>query len=351
MHVLAMQVEYSEIEIKKRYPLRISRGEYSGSINLFVTLSESEHTGLGECAPGETTGASTAMECRQQLEDFVANYDLANSSPYDSWQAARAANIAPCAYAGLDIAWWDWLAKQASMPLYRFLGLSNCSVATSVTIGIVPPEVVHERVPEIISRTGARYLKVKLGSPDGIEADQTMFNVVNEVTKDYEVGIRVDANGGWSLEDAKRMMAWLARRETEYVEQPLSHACDEQLPELFHNRPLPIYIDESCNFKSDAARLAHTVDGVNLKLMKCGGITEALAIVATARAHGLKTMIGCMGESSVSISAGAAIGSLFDYIDLDSQLNLLPDPAEGAVLRNGVVTPTDDYGHGGRLKC
>jgi L-alanine-DL-glutamate epimerase-like enolase superfamily enzyme len=346
-----MQIEYSEIELKKRYPLRISRGEYSGSINLFVTLNKDGHTGLGECAPGKTTGASTATECQQQLEDFIANFDLANASPYDSWQAARAANVAPCAYAGLDIAWWDWLAKQASMPLYRLLGFSNRNVATSVTIGIVPPDVARERVPEIISRTGARYLKVKLGSPDGIDADQTMLNAVSEVAKSANVGIRVDANGGWSLEDAKTMMTWLAQQETEYVEQPLSHTCDDQLPELFSHRPLPIYVDESCNFKTDVARLAHTVDGVNLKLMKCGGITEALAIVATARAHELKTMIGCMGESSVSISAGAAIGSLFDYIDLDSQLNLLPDPAEGAVLRNGIVTPTDDYGHGGRLKC
>jgi muconate cycloisomerase len=92
------------------------------------------------------------------------------------------------------------------------------------------------------------------------------------------------------------------------------------------------------------------VDGVNLKLMKCGGITEALRIVATARAFGIKTMIGCMSESSIAIAAGAAMGSLFDHIDLDSHLNLNPDPAEGAPIVDGVVTPTDRPGHGGRLK-
>ncbi len=346
-----MQLGCSEIELKKRYPLRISRGEYWGSVNLFVSLSNDGNTGLGECAPGETTGASTATECAQQLNDFADNYDLADSNPHAAWQAAHDANVAPCAYAGLDIAWWDLLAKQAAMPLYKLLGLSKQSVPTSLTIGIVPPEVVRERVPEIITRTGARYLKVKLGSPEGIDADKTMFNAIIETVKDSDVGIRVDANGGWSLEDSRHMVSWLANHGTEYVEQPLHQSCDDQLPELFRDRALPIYVDESCNFKTDVARLAHAVDGVNLKLMKCGGITEALRIVATARAHGLKTMIGCMGESSVSISAGAAIGSLFDYIDLDSQLNLAPDPAEGAVLKNGIVTPTDTPGHGGRLRC
>jgi muconate cycloisomerase len=91
------------------------------------------------------------------------------------------------------------------------------------------------------------------------------------------------------------------------------------------------------------------VDGVNLKLMKCGGLTEALRIVAVARAFGLKTMIGCMGESSVSISAGAAIGALFDHIDLDSHLNLAPDPATGVSLKNGVITPNNHPGHGAQL--
>lgn len=346
-----MQLNCSEIELKKRYPLRISRGEYWGSVNLFVSLNDDNKTGIGECAPGKTTGAASAGECAQQLNDFVTNYDLDNSNPYDAWHTARDAGVAPCAYAGLDIAWWDLLAKQASMPLHRLLGLSNRSVPTSVTIGIVPPDVVRERVPEIITRTGAKYLKVKLGSPEGIDSDKAMFSAITETVKNFEIGIRVDANGGWSLKDARHMMVWLADRHTEYIEQPLHNFCDDQLPELFRDRALPIYIDESCNFKTDVARLAHTVDGVNLKLMKCGGITEALGIVATARAHGLKTMIGCMGESSVSISAGAAIGSLFDYIDLDSQVNLAPDPAEGALLKNGIVTPTDAYGHGGRLTC
>jgi muconate cycloisomerase len=145
------------------------------------------------------------------------------------------------------------------------------------------------------------------------------------------------------------MMAWLAERGVDYVEQPLVEGAEDDLPLIFENRPLRIFVDESCRFSQDIPKWAHTVDGVNLKLMKCGGITEALRIVATARAFGLKTMIGCMSESSIAIAAGAALGSLFDYIDLDSHLNLNPDPAEGAPIVEGMIVPSDNPGHGGAL--
>ena len=117
------------------------------------------------------------------------------------------------------------------------------------------------------------------------------------------------------------------------------------------NRALPIFIDESCRFSTDVVRLASCIDGVNLKLMKCGGITEALRIVATARAHGLQTMIGCMGESSVAIAAGASLGALFDHIDLDSHLNLAPDPAVGLEFLEGIVCVSQTPGHGAQLIC
>ena len=147
------------------------------------------------------------------------------------------------------------------------------------------------------------------------------------------------------------MMSWLKDHGCDYIEQPLNSEADDQLPALFSDRALPIFVDESCCLSSDVARLADYVDGVNLKLMKCGGVTEALRITATARAHGLKTMIGCMGESSVAIAAGASLGALFDYIDLDSHLNLLEDPAQGLELVEGVVKVPEVSGHGAKLTC
>ena len=147
------------------------------------------------------------------------------------------------------------------------------------------------------------------------------------------------------------MIAWLADQGVDYVEQPLAEGEEAGLPEVFANRKLPIFVDESCRFASDIPAWATYVDGVNLKLMKCGGITEALRIVATARAHGLLTMIGCMSESSIAIAAGAAMSGLFDYIDLDSHTNLKPDPANGAELIDGIVWPQDRPGHGASMNA
>ena len=170
-----------------------------------------------------------------------------------------------------------------------------------------------------------------------------------ESAKSSKIAIRVDANGGWALDDAKEMIKWLSERNAEYIEQPLSEGNEDQLKFLFKGRSLPIFVDESCRFSEDVPRLANFVDGVNLKLMKCGGITEALRILNTARSFGLKTMIGCMSESSVSISAGASLTGIIDYVDLDSHYNLFPDPSSGAVMINGVTMTNNGNGHGANL--
>lgn len=338
---------FRTLELVKRYPLQISRGTSASSENLFVTISDGQHKGVGELAPATGSGW-TAQQGQEQLEKYLASNPCLKS-PHNVWAEMREAQIDPPAMAALDIALWDLLAKQAQMPLHKLLGLPKQCAPTSETIGINPPEVIRERVPEILQRTGAKFLKIKLGSPEGIEADKQNFAAAQEAAKPFGVGLRVDANGGWSAPDAKSMMNWLAERGVDYVEQPLPEGSEDQLTALFKARPLPIFIDESCRFSSDVAKYADRVDGINLKLMKCGGITEALRIVAVARAHGLKTMIGCMSESSIAIAAGASIGALFDHIDLDSHLNLNPDPATGAPMVEGVICPRDVPGHGAEL--
>ena len=342
-----MDVEYRTLHLKKRFPLAISRGVIAGSDNLFVRVSAGGLTGWGEMAPGSTEGADTPQAGERMLREFMDD-GLDPASIHRTYANAVEAGVAPCALAALDMALWDLRAKEAGMPLHRLLGLARRAVPTSLTIGINPPEVVRERVP-LLLEADARALKIKLGSPEGIEADKAMFAAVVEAASGADVVLRVDANGGWSAGDARHMMRWLAERGAEYVEQPLVRGAEDQLVELFRDRPLPIFVDESCRTSADIPAFADRVDGVNLKLMKCGGITEALRIVATARAFGLKTMIGCMGESSVSIAAGASLSELFDYIDLDSHLNLDPDPAEGARMADGTVLPDEVPGHGGRL--
>lgn len=316
------------------------------SENLFVSVSDGTHTGIGELSPA--TGSEwTSARGQAQLEGFVAKGFPVD--PFDNEAAMREAEIDPPARAALDVALWDLLAKQAGVPLYRLLGLPRRAVPTSVTIGLNPPEVTRARVAHILGATGAKCLKIKLGSPDGREFDRAHFLAAAEAAQPFGVSLRVDANGGWTVDEAIQMNRWLADRGVEYVEQPLAKGEEEGLPYLFTDRPLPIFVDESIRDSPDVLKVAHSVDGINLKLMKCGGITEALRIVAVARACGLKTMIGCMSETSIAIAAGASISALFDFIDLDSHLNLDPDPAMGAEIVNGVVLPRNVPGHGAEL--
>ncbi len=325
----------------------ISRGISRGSENLFVGITKDNITGWGECSPGKREGAATAQSAQKHLESFLKQLQEGLSIQQVTEQA-RQQQIPLCALAGLDIALWDWLGKKAGLPLYRIFGVGIPTVPTSVTIGINPPDVVRERIPEILKENRFKALKIKLGSPEGIEADQAMFSQVVESVKPYHVQLRVDANGGWDVDDAIRMMKWIVNQapQTDYVEQPLQEGQESELRKLFKDRPLPIFVDESCRLSCDILKWSDFVDGINLKLMKCGGITEALRIIATAKAFGLKTMIGCMGESSMSISAGVAISGLVDYIDLDSHLNLDPDPCSGATLIRGITTPNQHPGHG-----
>lgn len=343
-----IRVSFQTLQVQKLYPLMISRGTMSSSENLIVLASDGTHTGVGELSPA-TGSAWTAERGQAQLEAFATEALVAN--PHENYARMRRAYIDPPAMAAMDVALWDLLAKQANMPLYRLLGLPKPTHPTSVTIGINPPEVTRERVPAILSATGAKCLKIKLGSPQGRDHDKAHFTAAADAAAPFGAKLRVDANGGWTVREAIEMCSWLADRGVDYVEQPLAEGQEDGLSELFPSRGLPIFVDESVRFASDVIAVADRVDGINLKLMKCGGITEALRIVAAARACGLQTMIGCMSETSIAIAAGAAIGGLFDHIDLDSHLNMNPDPASGAPIVDGVIVPTENPGHGASLNA
>ncbi|MEK9603629.1 MAG: dipeptide epimerase [Flavobacteriaceae bacterium] len=344
-----MQIKFHKVLLKKRFPLAISRGVRGDSFNLFLSYEKDGFVGWGEGAPGKNEKAATVDEMIDQLEFF-----LETEKQLDATKAlnrnAKQMGIAPCAYAALDMALWDWKAKKARLPLHELIQFPKPSVPTSLTLGIIPPEQVKERISLLLDNTSAKALKIKLGSPKGIEADQQMFAQVLESVKKYQLKIRVDANGGWSTKDAIHMMKWLADRGVDYIEQPLEEGQESELKYLFPNRPLPIFIDESCRYAEDVGKWADCIDGVNIKLMKCGGITEALQIIENTKKYSLKSMIGCMSESSVSIAAGAALSGGIDHIDLDSHYNLAPDPASGVQMLAGVTVPDFVPGHGGILK-
>lgn len=343
-----MIIKTTPLTLIKRYPLTISRGTASGSQNLLIEVIHEGQSGFGEFSPVSIGDGEETSETAQAALSFW-NKVLQSVSPFEMQRIEEIGggeHKNRAAWCALDMALYDWVGKRVGLPVYRLLGLSPQKIVpTSLTVGINPPDVVRERIPDLLARLRPKELKIKLGSPEGIEADKAMFEVVHELTPP-EVGLRVDANGGWTVEGAQQMVCWLAERGVAYVEQPLPRGQEEDLPAVHRNAPLPLFADESCRVASDVPRLAGCVDGINLKLMKAGGIREGLRVIHTARAHGLKVMLGCMSEASLAIAASVHIAPLADYLDLDSHLNLLPDPFTGLMWEDGRVLPGDLPGLG-----
>ena len=344
-----MRFKFHKVLVKKRFPLAISRGIRGDAFNLFISYEKDGIIGWGEAVPGKNEMARNIKAVKKNLKILIKN-EVENKPPKELNQIYKSFGLAPCATAAFDMAIWDWNAKKAGLPLNKYLKIPLPSVPTSITLGINPPEEVKRRIPLLLDNTSIKSLKVKLGSSNGIEADKEMFTQVLESLKKYKVNLRVDANGGWKTPDAILMMKWLAERGVDYIEQPLEEGNEEDLKYIYPSRPLPIYIDESCRYSKDVYKWAPNVDGVNIKLMKCGGITEAIEIIKAAKKCQLKTMIGCMSESSVAIAAAASISGAIDHIDLDSHINLDPDPSLGVKLVNGITTPEFTPGHGAKLK-
>lgn len=278
-----------------------------------------------------------------QVAPMLQAYNPLQRSPIE--QVLNKAQVPSSVKAALDVAMHDWLGKYVKLPLWQLWGLDkNAIVPTSVTIGINTPEGARARVRDWLQFTDARILKVKLGNPDGIAYDQKMLVAVREEAPDLE--LYVDANGGWSLSDAVDMCIFLADLGVKYVEQPLPRGQEKSLLELKQHSPLPIFVDESCFTSADIPYLADCVDGVNIKLMKSGGLSEAMRMIHTARALGLQVMFGCYSDSTLANTAAAQLAPLADYLDLDSHLNLIDDPFTGAIALDGKILPNDLPGLG-----
>jgi L-alanine-DL-glutamate epimerase-like enolase superfamily enzyme len=340
-----MQICAELFTVNKRFPLTISRGTTAQTTNVWVRVEQDGIEGWGEASP---FSLGNYRQSTEMLKDAIATISL-QLQAINPWERQRIdlllQQLPSSAQAALDMALHDWLGKRVGLPLWQLWGL-DCDriVPTSVTIGINSPQAARARVRDWLQFTHVRILKVKLGSPAGIEADRAMLMAVQEEAPDLE--LFVDANGGWNLEDAIAMCDWLAERGVKYVEQPLPRGEEKSLPELKKRSPLPIFVDESCLTSKDIPQLANCVHGINIKLIKAGGLTEAMRMVHTARASGLQVMFGCYSDSSLSNTAAAHLAPLADYLDLDSHLNLTDDPFKGAIIQAGRLLPNNKPGLG-----
>lgn len=335
-----MQIEARIVEIPRKMPFRTARGVSEISKNLYITVRDEGIEGYGEMAEIGYRDPQNAEKSLEEIQVFEQKFiDFRPYGYLEIEDLAYNRGIGTATRAALINACLDWVGKKAGMPLWQLFGGERETRATSITVGLGSPEYVRERTKEFLTTYDTPYIKLKLGGEEGIEVDKERFLAaqqgVLEVTGHKKIKIRADANGGWDFVNALMMCDWLAERGCEYIEQPLSYECDKEMPLLYVKRKLPIFLDESVWDSKDVVKVSQYCDGVNIKLMKCGGILEGMRMIHVARALGLQVMLGCFGESSLSIAASACIARGADYIDLDSHLNMKPDPVHGLEMYQG----------------
>lgn len=332
------------IEVKKRrlklaHTWTISRNSSDYKDNVFVKLEMDGIAGYGEAAPNIRYGEDWE-KTTDRINNVKAIFEKNNLWHYvDIKNELDAAIIdQSCAKCALDIALMDWIGKKLNTPLYKMWGLDKSKTPlTTFSIGIDTPEVIKQKV-----REAEKYprLKIKVGK----ENDEEVINSVRSVT---DKPIVVDANEGWKSKDkALEKIKWLISEGVEFVEQPMPSTMIEETRWLRDRVDIPIIADEAVKNARDIPLLSSAYDGINIKLMKSGGLQEALRMIQMAKALDMKIMLGCMIESSIAITAASHLSPYVDYADLDGNLLLAEDPFEGVKVDKGKLILNDKPGLG-----
>lgn len=330
---------YRKLPLKLAHTWTIARGSSDEKENGLLTVTAEGMTGYGEAAANKRWNQSfeTSEAAFARVEKAVAGL-----SPWDHLtileRAEEAAGNDHEVVAALDMALWDWKGKRLGRPIHQILGVPAHGMPISTfSIGIDKADVMKQKVREAAAFPR---LKIKIG----LANDEENIAAVRSVT---DKPITVDANEGWTtVEEARKKILWLNGVKPFYLEQPMPAAMDAEMAKLKGLATYPILCDEGVLSPPDVAKKAGLYDGVVVKLAKAGGITRAWQEIIVARAVGLKTMCGCMIESSVGIAAGLALGPLFDWLDLDGCLLLAKDPFTGLKIANGVWTMPEGLGLG-----
>jgi len=333
-----MKLRYYNYDLRLRHTFTISRSSKDIESCVFVELEHDGIIGYGEAAPSERYG-----ETWRTVLEFFKKIDISwFNDPFQIEDILKyVGNIASgntSAKAAIDIALHDWIGKKLAVPLWKLWGLNNEKTPlTSFTIGIDSLDFVEQKVKEAEPYP---ILKVKVGVPNDEEIIQTIRKVTDKV-------IRVDANEGWkSKEQARDKILWLEEHGVEFVEQPMPASDIDGTAWVRENVHIPLIADESVIHLFDLPKLQGVFDGINIKLMKCTGLHEAIRMIHTAKAMNMKVMLGCMIESSVAISAAAQLSPLVDYADLDGNILITNDPFEGVKVINGRLILNDRRGLG-----
>lgn len=336
-----LNLTFHEYDLPLRHVFSISRSSVSIQPTLIVELSDGTHRGFGE-ATTNTYYNATLVQMRQSLESVRSIVEtVSDLDPEKLWaDVAPALADNPFALCALDQAANDLWGKQQGAPLYKLWGLSIDNVPKSdFTIGIDSIEVMVEKLREM---PGWPIYKIKLGTEHDLD-------IVRELRKHTDAVFRVDANCGWQVDDAIAYSHALKPLGVEFIEQPLPAANWDDAKRLYAESALPIVADESCISEADVDRCLGHFHGVNVKLVKAGGLTPSKRMVIRARELGMKAMVGCMTESTVGISAIAQLLPLLDFVDMDGAALLSRDIATGARLDRGTCIYPNANGTGAEL--
>lgn len=333
-----LHVQGIDLPLKHRFTIAHQSREVQET--LIVRLEEDGHFGLGESTTNPFYGI-TLDNMREALEKFKPILLEGKwNTPAELWELGKEVfRNNPFAQCALDQAAWDLYTKKMGKKLYEYLDLNPQRIpTTNFTIGIDSVEKMCSKLREV----DWPIYKIKLGTDQDLE-------IVRELRKNTNSKFRVDANCAWNVDQAISYSEELALLGVEFIEQPLAKDNLEGMREVFAHSKLPVIADESCISEADVDKCQGHFHGVNIKLVKAGGITPALRMIQKAKSLGMKTMVGCMTESSVGISAIAHIAPLLDYVDMDGAMLLSKDPAKGVRIFPDEVLFPEGPGIGAEL--
>ncbi len=347
--------------LKLKYPFGISRGTIDYARNVLVTVHFGDLCGFGEAAPSLYYGEDQEYVIKfinsfmrhKAPEEYLTNIQKLKND-LDSFSLTIFDSSCPSARVALEMAFWDLIGKINNKSMYQFIFKDDPFISnngheyknlspTSFTIGLDKLLVIEEKVKNAV-KSGYKILKIKLGL--GYEDDVNILKTVKNALNGDKCILRVDANGGWDIETTKRMLDILPEYKVELLEQPLRKGQLRNLAEIFNTSPIPVFIDEDCMVSGDIEAVCGKAHGINIKLMKSGSILETLNMISLARAYNLKIMLGCMIESSCSISAAVHLSPYADYVDLDGHLLLEHDPFVGLYMKDNKIIPSLEPGLG-----
>ena len=336
-----MKVNYYKFNLPFQYPFTISKGTKTHQPTLVVELEHFGKKGYGE-APAITYYNITVEQMIDDLEkkkQFVEKYAFTEPERYWHYLHHLFPNN-PFLVCALDIAAWDLFGKMKRKPLYQLWNLDiSKNPITDYTIGI---DTIDKMVEKMKAKPWPIY-KVKVGTDNDIEMVKALRQHTDSI-------LRVDANAGWTTEQALEKIPLLEQLGVEFVEQPLAKDNWEGMKILYERSPLPLFADESCVSESDVEKCHGYFHGINIKLTKCSGITPARRMIKKAREFNMQVMIGCMNETTIGTAAIAHLLPLLDYVDMDGPLLLAQDVATGIGYDNGKIIYSEQSGLGITVK-